>query len=163
MSNMKSIPVFLALLANALGGMVIPLFGLSRYGLFLLTILLQVAGNPIMRDVSPQGKYARNLTLGQFVKSIGSLSGSLIPFAAAKWFGLDWMILFPIYASALLITLVFTGMTRIEKQRFDKTAPASFASCFSLLRHPLIAMMVLGIFLYVGAEVSVSSGVPHPA
>lgn len=155
-------------LVIALVGMVIPLFGLSHYFLFLLTILLlgagasilQVAGNPIMRDVSPDGKYARNLTLGQFVKAIGSISGSLIPFAAAKWFGLDWFILFPIYASALLLTLVVVGLTKINEQRFENATPATFTSCFSLLNHKFLLMMVVGIFLYVGAEVSISSGVP---
>ena len=59
-------------LAVALLGLIIPVFGgLNSYGLFLLTILLlgagaailQVAGNPIMRDVSPEGKYSRNLSL----------------------------------------------------------------------------------------------------
>jgi MFS transporter, FHS family, L-fucose permease len=155
-------------LGLALVGLVIPLFGLSNYALFLLTILLlgagasilQVAGNPIMRDVSPPGKYARNLTLGQFIKAIGSISGSLIPFAAAKWFGMDWIILFPIYSSFLVITLVIIGFTRIEERDLEHTSTANLKSCFSLLKHPFIAMMVLGIFLYVGAEVSVSSGVP---
>lgn len=152
----------------ALVGLVIPLFGLSSYALFLLTILLlgagaailQVAGNPIMRDVSPEGKYSRNLTLGQFIKAIGSLSGSLIPFAAAKWFGMDWKILFPIYSAALLLTLVIIGFTRIEEKRETKAIPASFSSSLSLLKIPFIAIMVLGIFLYVGAEVSISSGTP---
>lgn len=77
-------------LVVALAGLTIPLFGLSSYALFLLTILmlgagaaiLQVAGNPIMRDVSAPGKYSRNLTFAQFIKAIGSLSGSLIPFPA---------------------------------------------------------------------------------
>lgn len=155
-------------LGLALVGLVIPLFGLSNYALFLLTILLlgagasilQVAGNPIMRDVSPPGKYARNLTIGQFIKAIGSISGSLIPFAAAKWFGLDWIILFPIYSAFLVITLVVIGFTRIEERDLEHTSTANLKSCFSLLKHPFIAMMVLGIFLYVGAEVSVSSGVP---
>jgi hypothetical protein len=30
-----------------------------------------VAGNPIMRDVSDEGRFARNLALGQFVKARG--------------------------------------------------------------------------------------------
>ncbi len=152
----------------ALAGLVIPLFGLSYYGLFLLTILLlgagaamlQVAGNPIMREVSPPGKYARNLTIGQFIKAIGSLSGSLIPFAAAKWFGMSWIVLFPIYSSFLLITIVIIGFTRIKEQRFENRQFASFKSCFSLLNNRFITMMVLGIFLYVGAEISLSSGIP---
>ena len=155
-------------LGLALVGLVIPLFGLSTYGLFLLTILLlgagaailQVAGNPIMRDVSAPGKYSRNLTIGQFVKAIGSLTGSLIPFAAAKWFGLDWKILFPIYSASILLTLVIIGLTRIYEKKDASATPASFGSSLSLMRNPFIAMMVLGIFLYVGAEVSISSGTP---
>jgi len=155
-------------LGLALAGLVIPLFGLSSYGLFLLTILmlgagaaiLQVAGNPIMRDVSAPGKYSRNLTIGQFIKAIGSLTGSLIPFAAAKWFGLDWKILFPIYSAALLLTLVVIGLTRIEEKKDAGATPASFGSSLSLMRNPFIAMMVFGIFVYVGAEVSISSGTP---
>jgi fucose permease len=155
-------------LGLALVGLVIPLFGLSTYGLFLLTILLlgagaailQVAGNPIMRDVSAPGKYSRNLTIGQFIKAIGSLTGSLIPFAAAKWFGLDWKILFPIYSASILLTLVIIGFTRIDEKKDADATPANFASSLSLMRNPFIAMMVLGIFLYVGAEVSISSGTP---
>jgi fucose permease len=79
-------------LSLALVGLLIPtIFGLTTYEYFLLTVLLlgagattlQVAGNPIMRDVSEEGKFARNLTIGQFVKAIGSLSGPVLPAAAA--------------------------------------------------------------------------------
>lgn len=154
-------------LGVALVGLVIPLFGLSSYALFLLTILLlgagaailQVAGNPIMRDVSEPGKYSRNLSFGQFIKAIGSLSGSLIPFAAAKLWGMDWRVLFPIYVSALIITLVIIGFTRISEQRQERD-PATFASCFSLLHNRFVLLMVLGIFIYVGIEICMSSGVP---
>ena len=67
-----------------LAGLLIPtLTGLSTFPVLLMTMLLlgagattlQVSGNPIMRDVSPPGKYSRNLSLAQFVKAIGSLSG----------------------------------------------------------------------------------------
>lgn len=159
--------VLLLGLVIALVGLIIPLFGLSSYALFLLTILLlgagaatlQVAGNPIMRDVSAPGKFSRNLSFGQFIKAIGSLSGSLIPFAAAKWFGADWKVLFPIYVAALLLTIVVIGLTRIKEEKSDKE-PASLKSCFSLLRNKFILAMVLGIFVYVGIEICMSSGVP---
>ena len=162
----KKIVLMLGLII-ALVGLTIPLFGLSSYALFLLTILLlgagaailQVAGNPIMRDVSAPGKYARNLSFGQFIKAIGSLSGSLIPFAAAKWFGADWKILFPIYVSALLLTIVIIGFTKIKEEKLDKE-PATMKSCFSLLNNKFILAMVLGIFVYVGIEICISSGVP---
>ncbi|MBN1989582.1 MAG: MFS transporter [Bacteroidales bacterium] len=154
-------------LAVALVGLVLPLVGLNTYALFLLTILmlgagaalLQVAGNPIMRDVSAEGKYSRNLSFGQFIKAIGSLSGSLIPFAAAKWFGASWSVLFPIYAASLLLTLVIIGLTRIEEQKNEK-APASLSSTFSLLSNKFVLSMVLGIFIYVGIEICLSTGVP---
>ncbi|HQI89607.1 MAG: MFS transporter [Bacteroidales bacterium] len=159
--------VLLLGLAIALIGLVLPLYGLNSYALFLLTILLlgagaailQVAGNPIMRDVSEPGKYSRNLSFGQFIKAIGSLSGSLIPFAAAKWMGMDWKVLFPIYVASLLITLIIIGFTRIQEVKADKE-PATLATCFGLLRNRFILLMVLGIFVYVGIEICLSSGVP---
>ncbi|MDY0279667.1 MAG: MFS transporter [Salinivirgaceae bacterium] len=160
--NVLMIGLFIALI-----GLTLPLFGLSSYALFLLTILLlgagaailQVAGNPIMRDVSGPRKFARNLSFGQFIKAIGSLSGSLIPFAAAKWFGADWKVLFPIYVSALLITIIIIGFTKIQEEKLERQ-PASLRSCVSLLNNKLILAMVLGIFLYVGIEICISSGVP---
>jgi fucose permease len=155
-------------LAMALAGLVLPLFGLTRYLLFLTTILmlgagaaiLQVAGNPIMRDVSPPEKYPRNLSMGQFIKSIGSLSGSLIPFIAARWFHRDWQVLFPIYSLALLTTIILVSATRVEEHHEGSGRPATLASCLSLLGNAYVLMMVLGIFIYVGAEVCVSTGVP---
>ena len=77
-------------LVVALAGLLNASFGLTSFARFLVTILLmgvcatifQVAGNPFMRDVSDQGKYSRNLSLAQFVKAIGSLSGPLIPVVA---------------------------------------------------------------------------------
>ena len=153
----------------ALVGLVIPIVGgLESYAVFLFTILLlgggaailQVAGNPIMRDVSPEGKYSRNLSLGQFVKAIGSLSGPVIPVVAARLFGAGWAVIFPIYSVALLITLIVLWFTRIDEEKTDSTNPATFKSSFRLLGNGYVAMMVIGIFIYVGAEQSMSSGIP---
>lgn len=153
----------------ALIGLVIPIFkGLESYAVFLLTILLlgggaailQVAGNPIMRDVSPEGKYSRNLSFGQFVKAIGSLSGPIIPVVAARWFGAGWEVIFPIYSIALLITLVILSTTKIDEKKEEGASAVTFASSFNLLGNGYVAMMVLGIFIYVGAEQCMSSGIP---
>ncbi|MCK4464626.1 MAG: MFS transporter [Bacteroidales bacterium] len=153
----------------ALIGLVIPIFkGLESYAFFLLTVLLlgggaailQVAGNPIMRDVSPEGKYSRNLSFGQFVKAIGSLSGPIIPVIAARWLGAGWEVVFPIYSIALLITLVILSVTKIDEKKEEGASPVTFASSFNLLGNGYVAMMVLGIFIYVGAEQCMSSGIP---
>lgn len=153
----------------ALAGLVIPIFGgLKEYSVFLITVLLlgggaailQVAGNPVMRDVSPDGKYSRNLSLGQFVKAIGSLSGPVIPVVAARWFDAGWELIFPIYSIALLITLAILWFTNIKEKEIENTIPATFKSSFQLLGNGYVALMVLGIFIYVGAEQSMSSGIP---
>jgi fucose permease len=161
--------LLLGLLA-ALIGMILPILGkyesfeLILGGLLFMGIgatLLQVAGNPIMRDVSPEGKYSRNLSFGQFVKAIGSLSGSLIPLLAARYWGLDWKILFPIYGIVIVLVIIFLLVTTIEEKAFDKENPATFKSAFSLLRNPFVLLMVIGIFLYVGSEVSMSAKLPN--
>src|SRR6516162_1045310 len=151
-----------------LSGLLIPtVMGFSTFPFFLVTIVLlgagattlQVAGNPIMRDVSPEGKYARNLTLGQFVKAIGSLSGPLIPVIAARMFGVSWRVIFPIYSAAVMITIAVLLPLKVNEHS-EGHRPVSFASALGLLKNGYVALMVLAIFLYVGAEVSVSSGIP---
>jgi fucose permease len=123
--------------------------------------ILQVAGNPIMRDVSDEGDYSRNLSLGQTVKAIGSSLGFLIPPLVVKYLGLDWTLLFPIYTVILLIAIVSVASTKIEEKKVENNQPATLSSCLKLfVQNKYVLMMVLGIFFYVGAEVSMSSGVP---
>ncbi len=165
----------------ALFGLLIPMFfgmygpqtiidpgsNIKLYALFVAIFLLgagatilQVAGNPIMRDVSPPGRYSSNLSLGQSVKAVGSSMGFLIPPAAVVWFGLDWTILFPVFAIIIIITLIWVQSINIKEQRAADIAPASLQSSFTLLKNPFVLMMVLGIFLYVGAEISMSAQIP---
>jgi fucose permease len=93
------------------------------------------------------------------VKAIGSLSGPLIPVAAARWFGASWKVIFPIYAVAILVTLLAVSGLKVDEKR-SKDRPATLASCLKLLGNGYVFAMVAAIFLYVGAEVSVSSGIP---
>lgn len=159
--------VLMAGLLVALLGLLNAAFGLDSFGRFLVTILLmgagaailQVAGNPIMRDVSAEGKYARNLSLAQFVKAIGSLSGPMIPVIAAKYYGADWKVIFPIYTVALLVAVLAVAGLKVDERRTSEKA-ATFASCVALLKNPYVLAMVMAIFFYVGAEVSVSAGIP---
>jgi len=152
-----------------LAGLLIPtLMGFSTFPMFLLTVLLlgagattlQVAGNPLMRDVSEEGKYSRNLSLAQFVKAIGSLSGPLIPVIAARFFGLSWRVIFPVYSVAIILTLLAAAGLRLKTTPATGHQTASMGSCLALLKNGYVAMMVLAIFLYVGAEVSVSANIP---
>lgn len=151
----------------ALLGLLNASIGLGSFAQFLVTVtlvgagaaILQVAGNPIMRDVSEEGKYARNLSLGQFIKAIGSLSGPMIPVIAARYFGADWKVIFLVYTIALVLTIVAVAPMRVEERKSEQRA-ATFASCLSLLKNGYALAMVIAIFVYVGAEVSVSAGIP---
>ena len=120
--------------------------------------VLQVAGNPIMRDVSEEGKYSRNLSFGQFVKAIGSLSGPLIP-VIARHFGVPWQVILPIYAAVLLITVLAVIPLKVPKQAPEHKA-ATLGSCLALLKNGYVLAMVGAIFFYVGAEVCLSTNIP---
>lgn len=166
----------------ALIGLCIPIFNgmygpniefgaesMGKFYIILISILLlgagatilQVSGNPIMRDVSPEGQYSSNLSLAQSIKAIGSSLGFLLPPFVAYAFGMDWTILFPVYAALILITVLWTKATPIVEKKDENAAIASVSSCFKLLfGNGYVALMVLAIFLYVGAEVSMSSQVP---
>jgi FHS family L-fucose permease-like MFS transporter len=166
----------------ALFGLLLPIFNgmygpkvvfeaasMTKFYVLLLAILflgagattLQVAGNPIMRDVSDEGKYSSNLSLAQSIKAIGSSLGFLVPPAVAMAFGMDWSILFPLFAVLIIINLILLATTRIEEKKQPGTTPASLKSCFKLfISNKYVMLMVLGIFFYVGAEVSMSSQIP---
>jgi fucose permease len=155
-------------LAIMLVGILIPsIAGLSTFPVFLITVLLlgaggttlQVAGNPIMRDVSAEGKFSRNLSMGQFVKAIGSLSGPLIPVLALRWYGLGWQVIFPIYSVAVAITMLACATLTVQPEEPNRR-PATFGSSLGMLGNGWVAMMILALFLYVGSEVSLSSGIP---
>lgn len=153
----------------ALFGLTFPMIGkFSSFIALLAGILmlgagatfLQVSGNPLMRDVSAPGKYSSNLSLAQFIKAIGSLSGALIPLTAANYWNTDWKVLFPIYSFMVLLAIIWLRVTKIKGQSAEKQMKATFASSITLMKKKYIFLMVLGIFLYVGAEVSMSSGLP---
>lgn len=122
--------------------------------------ILQVVGNPIMRDVSPEGAYSKNLSLAQSIKAIGSSLGFLLPPFVAIAFGFDWSILFPVYSILIVVTLLLVFPLGVSEAKDPNSKPASVRSCLTLLKNGYVFVMVFAIFVYVGAEVSMSSGVP---
>jgi len=128
--------------------------------IFLIGIgmtLLQVAGNPIMRDVSEEGRYARNLTFAQFIKGLGSIAAPAVTIALVSR-GLPWDSIFTVFGLFVAVTLVAVALLKVdERKEADDRPPASIGSSFALLKEPYVLMMILGLFLYVGAEVGVNS------
>jgi len=151
----------LALALSAAGVLVptavVPGFALLLAAVFVLgvgTTLLQVAGNPIMRDVSEEGRFARNLSFAQFVKGVGSV-GSTALVARLAVGELGWRKVFPVFLVLTVLTLVAVLLLKVKETRAD--VPPSIGSSLALLREPAFALAVVGIFLYVGSEVGLGT------
>jgi fucose permease len=130
--------LILALALSALGVLiptvVMPGYALLLGAVFVLgvgTTLLQVAGNPIMRDGSTA--LVARLAVGE----------------------MGWRRLFPIFLVLTLVGLASLLALRVKEAR--ATEPPSVRSSLALLREPVFGLAVLGILLYVGAEVGLST------
>jgi FHS family L-fucose permease-like MFS transporter len=155
--NVLLLGLALNTLAVAVPAFMQPPFALLLACIFLLgvgTTFLQVAGNPIMRDVSAAGDYSRNLALAQGIKGVGSTASSYLVTAVtalAVFAGMGWRGAFPIFFVLMAVALVSVTVLKVEETKVDE--PPSIAGSLRLLGAPVFALAVLGIFLYVGAEV----------
>jgi fucose permease len=119
------------------------------------TTFLQVAGNPIMRDVSAEGNYSRNLAFAQGIKGIGSTASTYLLAAIAgiaAFKAMGWQAGFPLFCGLMALAFIGVAPLRIKETKAD--TPPSIGSSLSLLSEPVFLLAVIGIFLYVGAEAS---------
>jgi len=143
-------------------GMIIPLLQYSFPFILGAVIFLgigntvvQVSANPLLHDVSSKARFSSNMSLSQFVKAICSLGGPIITTFIAAQFG-NWRLVFALYALISGLSILWLYLTPIEESpRTGK--PADFKSCFGLLKNKFVLIMVLGIFLTVGTEVSMNT------
>jgi fucose permease len=121
--------------------------------------IIQVSANPLLQDVSPAEKLASFLSTSQFVKAIISFSGPLIAAFMASFFG-DWRLVLAAYGLTSLVGALWLLMTPIVESKPDRK-PATFASCFGLLKNRFVAFMALSIFLIVGVEVATNTNISN--
>lgn len=121
--------------------------------------IIQVSANPLLQDVSPTKKLASYMSISQFVKAMVSFAGPIIAIFVAKSFG-DWKLVLAVYGITSLLAAFWLSMTPIVESKPDRK-PASFASCFGLLKNRFVALMALSIFLIVGAEVAVNTNIAN--
>ena len=164
-------------------GAVLPILAFN-FPIILLAVLLmgagatilQVSGNPLIRDVSDEGRFSSMLSFAQSLKAIGTLSTSLILVLIGTslmkygWFSftpeggetidMGFRILFPIFALVLLITLVLVVMFVPDNVSKSDEKPTTLANCIRALGNPFILMMFLAIFFYCGAEASMFNRIP---
>ncbi|MCG6188048.1 MFS transporter [Maribellus maritimus] len=135
-------------------------FGMMFASFILLGIgntIIQVSANPLLQDVSPTEKLASFLSTSQFVKAMVSFAGPLIATFLAVQFG-DWRLVFAVYGIASVFATIWLASTPITESKPERD-PATFASCFGLLKNRFVALMALSIFLIVGAEVAVNTNI----
>ena len=147
----------------------IPLLGESYWVMLLAFSLLgignaimQTSLNPLLSDLISPDKLASSLTFGQFVKAIASFLAPLI----ASWgatqaipeLGLGWRILFPIYATIGILSVLALNATRLEHE--SPSASVSLANCLRLLGRPSILLCFLGIMCHVGIDVGTNTVAP---
>ena len=166
-----------------LAGALLPIMAFN-FPMILLAVLLmgagatilQVSGNPLIRDVSDEGKYSSMLSFAQSLKAIGTLSTSLILVLIGTslmkygWFSftpeggetidMGFRILFPIFAVVLLITLVMVLVFVPDNVSKSDEKPTTLGNCIRALGNPFILMMFLAIFFYCGAEASMFNRIP---
>jgi MFS transporter, FHS family, L-fucose permease len=167
-------------LAFALSGLTIPIFSgmygrmvvdgssMIQFYKILAAILLlgaggsilQVGGNPIIRDISEEGHFSKNLSFAQSIITVGSSLGFLLPVILLRAFGVDWSILFPVFSCLVLISFIGLNRIKIKEKVSDDEHHATLKSCFRLLANGYILAMVIGIFIYCGVEISMSANIP---
>lgn len=152
-------------------GIVVTLFGMLlpfvSYSFIMILVafvfigigntIVQVAANPLLQEVSPKEKLSSFLSLSQFVKAITSLLGPVIATYVAISYG-DWRLVFVVYSVVSVISILWLSSTKIDES-IKSSSPATFKSCFSLLKDKFIIAVVIAIFLIVGADVGMNSNI----
>lgn len=145
--------------------MLVPLvsytFAFSLVAFALLGIgntILQVSLNPLLTNVVRGDRLTSSLTWGQFIKAIASFLGPVISGFAAGRLG-NWKLLFPIFATATLISGLWLVLTRIDEEPL-RGKTSSFLGCLSLLKDRTICFLFLGILFLVGVDVGLNTTIP---
>jgi FHS family L-fucose permease-like MFS transporter len=141
----------------------IPSFAMFLFALFVLALgitVLQVAANPFVTLLGDSATASSRLTLTQAFNSLGT--------AVAPWIG-GWLILEqtgggaeqvqgPYLAMAfILLAMAVIFLKTNLPQVSGKIEPFSLVAARKALKSSPLRLAVIGIFVYVGAEVSIGS------
>ena len=149
--------------------LLLPIFG-NGYWLMLTAFsllgignaIMQTSLNPLVTNLISGDKLASTLTFGQFVKAIASfLAPILMAWGATTLmptFGLNWRIVFAIYAGASLLSFAALAATPIEEDAPDKAS--GIVECLRLLGRPFIFLCFIGIMCHVGIDVGTNTTAP---
>lgn len=117
---------------------------------------VQIAGNPFIRVLDAPSRYTANLTM---VIGIGALGYALSPLVVPvlQTNGFSWKAIYLLIALVNIAILGIVACSRFPEAKSTQDERLDLSRVWALFRHPIVCTYALGIFLYVGAEVGVSS------
>ncbi len=144
----------------------------DRWWLYIVAFALIGIGNTIiqaalpalMSNVVAKEQLTSRISLGQFVKALCAALTPIFVYLTATALG-NWKLLFPLYGLLTIICAIWLLLTKIPDERqspqASRTPPTSFVSCISMLKHPYVLAMTIGILFAVGADVGFSVAIPE--
>jgi fucose permease len=136
----------------------------NNYIIIILVIFLvgvgvtaiQVAGNPFIRELDTPSRYTANLTIVIGIGALGyAFSPLLVPLMQTN--GFSWKTVYLLFGVINAVLLILLAFSKFPEVRLNEEEKINFSKIGILLKNPIIITYGLGIFLYVGAEVGVSS------
>lgn len=120
---------------------------------------IQVAVNPLVKDISNPEKYTRNLTLFMVLFGVGStIAPYVVTFVKAS--SLSWNYTYWIFTGISLVMLISLWLPKYPKETKGSKKELDIKLGYGyLLKDPLMIMYTLAIFLYVGVEVGIANNV----
>lgn len=153
-------------LAVTLAALVLPLlyyhFATMMLAFALLGIgnaIMQTSLNPLVSNIVHGDKLASFMTLGQFVKAIGSFIAPIL----AAWFAAkynNWTLMYAVFAAEALLALVLLGREDIKEEEVSGKI-TGFKESFSLLGDGVVLLCFIGIMCHVGIDVGTNTAAPQ--
>ena len=139
-------------------------YGLFLFALFVLAsgiVMLQVAANPYVSVIGPKESASSRLTMVQAFNSVGTF---LAPFFGS-YFILSTLetstnaegVKYPYLFIAGVLVVIAIILARLKLPTISSSSEEKSGSWSSVLKDPGLILGMIGIFTYVGAEVSIGT------
>jgi len=118
---------------------------------------IQIAGNPFIRELDEASKYTTNLTIIIGIGSLGyAFSPVLVPLIEQS--GYSWNTVYLVFGIINFVILGLLAMAKFpDSIVLNESEKIDAGKIKQLFKNPIIITYAIGIFMYVGAEVGVSS------
>lgn len=129
-------------------------FGLLGIG----NTVVQVAVNPLLAAIAPEGRMTSYLTVGQIFRNTSLLLLAPVITLLAAATG-SWRLLLPIYALLTLAGGVWLQLTTVPEP--PAVRAAGFGESFRLLRNRRVRLSALGVACFIAADVGIGYVAPQ--